>query len=286
MINSKFVLSTKEAAMRRLWASTLVLIGFATTSFAHYNMLLPDKAWATKGDKITFTYQFGHPFEHELFDAPEPRAVFGILPDGKTQKIEKLNKIALRGADGKKVTAFRFAYEPAMRGDHTVILQTPPIWMEESKDFVQDTVKAVLHVQTQKNWDADPRRDQLLGSKLKMIPQTRPYGLLPGMVFQARVWKESPAGSSSLPQFGPHDGTQVEIERYNPAEMKDPPPDELVTFKTKTDPNGIFTFAFPQPGWWCMTAARQEPGRQWKEGGTEGPVRERTTLWIHVDEKK
>ena len=37
--------------MRRIGALMLLLFS-ATTSFAHYNMLIPDKAWANKGDKV------------------------------------------------------------------------------------------------------------------------------------------------------------------------------------------------------------------------------------------
>jgi uncharacterized GH25 family protein len=90
----------------------------------------------------------------------------------------------------------------------------------------------------------------------------------------------------ALPRFKTA-GQQVEIERYPRQPVKNPPADELITFKTKTDPNGIFTFAFPEPGWWSMTAGLQETNqRQWKDGGNEGPLRERATLWVHVDEKK
>jgi cobalt/nickel transport protein len=262
--------------MRQIGIALFAFVLAASTSFAHYNMLLPDKPWANKGDKVTFTYQFGHPFEHEVFDAPEPKAVIVILPDDKTQKIEKFTKLSVPGADGKKVTAFSFVYEPAMRGDHTVVLQTPPFWMEESKEYWQDTVKVVLHVQTQKNWDAflPPK---LLGNQLRMTPETRPYGLWPGMIFQASVW-----WGREVPQ----PRTEIEIERYNAQPVKAPPPDELITFKTRTDPNGVFTFAFPDPGWWCMTAGYQEIGRGWVAAGKKGPLRERTTLWVHVDEKK
>jgi cobalt/nickel transport protein len=266
--------------MRRIGA-VILLLGCATTSVAHYNMLMLDKAWANKGEKVTFTYQFGHPFEHELFDAPEPKAVIVILPDGKTQKIEKLTKIALKGADGKKATGYHFVYEPVVRGDHTVVLIAKPIWMGEAKEFVQDAVKVVLHVQTQKNWDASLPVEIFGLHKLRMTPLTRPYGLFPGMIFQAHV-----SHVQSKFEAGQGGGRLVEIERYPSQPIKNPPPDELITFKTKTDPNGVFTFAFPEPGWWSMTAGWQEPDRRWKEGANEGPLRERATLWIQVDEKK
>ncbi|MSQ93586.1 MAG: DUF4198 domain-containing protein [Gemmataceae bacterium] len=273
--------------MRRIAIVLWVLLFANAASFAHYNMLLPDRPWANKDEKVTFTYQFGHPFEHELFDAPEPRTVIVILPDGKTQKVEKFSKLALKGADGKKVTGYRFTYEPTMRGDHTVVLQTPPIWMEETKDFIQDTVKVVLHVQAQKNWDADLPAGVLSDSKLKVIPLTRPYGLLSGMIFQARFALPPGKIGQTGKVLATTAGQEVEIERYNPEPVKNPPADEFVTFKTKTDQNSVFTFAFPQAGWWCMTAGcHDQKQRQWTDAGREGPIRERATLWIHVDEKK
>ena len=41
---------------------------------AHYNMLVPETAAAKRGDTVTFTYLWGHPFEHQLFDAPSPKS--------------------------------------------------------------------------------------------------------------------------------------------------------------------------------------------------------------------
>ena len=116
------------------------------------------------------------------------------MPDGKmvdlTAKLEKFKKPG--GVDGKEVTAFRFDFTPEQRGDHWFVLTTPPIWMEESKEFYQDTVQVVLHVQTQNGWDKlgqDP--DWQAGHFIQGPadePLTRPYGLLPGMVFQAELW--------------------------------------------------------------------------------------------------
>jgi cobalt/nickel transport protein len=266
--------------MGRIWIAILVQMAWVSVSYAHYNMLFPDKPWVNKGETVVFTYQFGHPFEHELFDAPMPLAVNVILPDGKTQAVSKLAKGSLKGIDGKNVVGYSFTYEPQLRGDHTLVLLTPPIWMEESNDFVQDTVKVVLHVQTQKNWDTDLPSGLFDHVKLQTTPLTRPYGLYPGMTFQAHVglgFKKQENGSG---------GRLVEIERYNARPPQKLPSDELITFKTKTDPNGVFTFAFPEPGWWSMTAAFQEKDRQYKGGGKKGPLRDRATLWVFVNDKK
>ena len=190
----------------------LLAAGLLTSSVAaQYNMLLPETAMAKKGDKVGFVYQFGQPFKHELFDASEPTKVVMRLPDGKmedlTKKLEKFKKAG--GGDGKEVTAFRFDFTPEQRGDHWFVLMTPPIWKEESKEFYQDTVQVVLHVETQNGWDKlgpdhqgrDPFQFVQFGINRPslMQPLTRPYGLLPGMVFQATM----PGGVVNQPQYNP-----------------------------------------------------------------------------------
>ena len=53
----------------RILLSLAWLARAASCGQAHYNMLLPSSSWAKKGEVVTFTYQWGHPFEHQLFDA-------------------------------------------------------------------------------------------------------------------------------------------------------------------------------------------------------------------------
>src|SRR6266536_288888 len=78
----------------------------------HFNILLPQTASARKGDTVAFVYQFGHPFEHELFDAPLPARVFVIAPDGKPTELGKpLEKIKVAG-EKRQVTAYRFRLTP------------------------------------------------------------------------------------------------------------------------------------------------------------------------------
>src|SRR5271166_1752509 len=98
----------------------------APAAVGHFNILLPQTASARKGDAVTFLYQFGHPFEHQLFDAPPPARVFVLAPDGKKTELGKtLEKVKVPG-DKKEVTAYRFRLTPDQRGDYTVLLQTPP----------------------------------------------------------------------------------------------------------------------------------------------------------------
>src|SRR5437588_10410013 len=91
----------------------------APTTGAHFNILLPQSASARKGEAVTFLYRFGHPFEHELFDAPPPAGLFVVGPDGKRIELTKtLEKTKVPGGD-KEVTAYRFRFTPEQRGDYT-----------------------------------------------------------------------------------------------------------------------------------------------------------------------
>lgn len=240
---------------------------------AHYNIVLPATPSAKKGEEVAFTYLWGHPFEHEVFDAPRPIKVNVLFPDGETHKdlTATLEAGKQAGRDDKSIASWKFRFTPQQRGDHTFFLETPPIWLETDKEFVQDIVRVTLHVQTQNGWDND------VGEGFRLTPVTRPYGLLPHMVFQGQLLRDR---DEKQPAISPH----IEIERFNPAPPKNIPADELVTFKTRFDPNGVFTFAFPEAGWWSFTAQRDGGTRQHK--GKEYPVRQRLTMWVHVEDKK
>jgi cobalt/nickel transport protein len=276
-----------EEDMRSAIGLTLgCLTLFAGSAAAHFNMILPQTASAKKGETVAFTYQWGHPFEHQLFDAPQPLSLIVLAPDGK--KTELTGKLAktTRKAGSKDAKAYEFRFTPEQRGDYVFVLRTPPIWMPEDGEFLQDTVKVVLHVQAQKGWDAADRED------FEFVPLTRPYGLRSGMVFQAqiragvvvRAVDPSRAGGDYKLQnpVKPLAGSLVEVERYNAAPPKELPPDEHITRTVKTDANGVVTTTLTEPGWWCLTTARSAGER--KKDGKTYPLRQRSTLWVFVDE--
>src|SRR5262245_27829002 len=78
--------SNRRLPMNALRLVLTLVVGAALVRSTpdHYNMLLPDKASAAKGETVQFLYQWGHPSEHELFDAPAPEGVTVIAPDGKS----------------------------------------------------------------------------------------------------------------------------------------------------------------------------------------------------------
>jgi cobalt/nickel transport protein len=245
-----------------------LLLATGPAAVAHYQMLLPQTPSAKRGQEVAVVYQWGHPFEHQLFDAPAPKRVLVVGPDGKADVTASLEKVTVPGADKKRVTAYRFRFTPRTRGDYVLVLDTHPIWMSEEKVFFQDTARVVVHVQDQEGWDAGT------GRPFELVPLTRPYGLQPGMVFQA----QAVAGGK------PAAATLVEVERYNAAPPAELPPDEQITRTARTDPNGVVTCTLPGPGWWALTALR--PGGTHQREGRDYPVRQRTTLWVFVDDGK
>jgi cobalt/nickel transport protein len=266
--------------MLRIFLSAFILALACTRVGAHYNILLPNSPSTKKGEKVTFTHLWGHPFEHEISDAPAPRQVFAITPDGQRLDLTKgAQTIKVPGADGKEVNANRFDFVPEMRGDYTFVLVTAPAWMEDQKESVEDVVKVVLHVQTQKGWGA------YLNEPTELVPITRPYGLLPGMVFQARaLFPLPPEFAKGKERSQPLAGALVEFERYNDKPTKEGPEDELMTFRTQTDSQGVLTGALPEPGWWGITVSRE--AGTFKAKGELFPLKQRLTLWVHVSEKK
>src|SRR5262249_32668594 len=258
--------------MRLLPVSVVLL--FAAPTYAHFHMLLPAKHSIREDEQVVVTYQFGHPFEHELGDAEKPIRAVAFAPDGKsTDLLPAVEKVFLPAVEGKRAVGYQIAFRPSGRGDFTLVFESPPVWMVDEKHFVHDVTRVVIHVQTQNGGDkrhVDP-------NDFTLIPLTRPYGLRPGTVFQALA-RPGAANVSHL----------VEVERYNPAPPKTLPPDEQITLALKSDPAGVATCTLPDPGWWAVTATRRYGPKQTQSTrereGKAYPVVERATLWVFVDD--
>lgn len=237
----------------------------ATFANAHYHMLLPDKPSAKVNEVVTFTYQFGHPFEHELFDTAEPEAVYVIAPDGtKTDVKKELKKTTTDGPDGKKVTGYMFTFTPPKRGDYVVVAVSPAVKAEGSKLPLKDVAKVVLHVQTQNGWDN--QAVDAATAAFDLQPLTRPYGLTPGTAFHVDVLDSDGKPVRRAP---------VEVERYNPAPPKALPADEFVTRTHRTSRTGTAVVTLSETGWWGITAVNVGQNAE-----------HRCTLWVHVDAAK
>jgi uncharacterized GH25 family protein len=254
--------------MIRLY-TLLVMLSLSTLSFAHFHILIPDKASLQKGDNVVFDFKFGHPFECELQDTLKPEKVILQSPKGSTADITNSFK-PLKDKSGKKETTFfRGEFKTESRGDHVIVVKSQPVWMESEKEFIQDTIKVVVHVQTQNNWDAGPI------TEFELMPITRPYGILPGMIARFQI------NEQARKKLSPQKGWMFEIEKWNPIPPKNLPPDELITFTSKADDSGIVSFSAPSSGWWSITTeARESVTMKNNETRT---LRQRTTFWYFVD---
>jgi uncharacterized GH25 family protein len=258
-------------------AVALVMFVAIGNANAHFHMLMPDRHSIKTDETVTLTYQFGHPFEHELFDAEKPEKARVFAPDSKeTDLLSKLEKVELPGKDGKKVGGYRVKFTPTGRGDYTFVFDSPPVWMDDEKHFLHDSVRVVVHVQTQNGWDKRHTSEWEFG----IVPLTRPYGLRPGTVFQARAVR-------------PIDGTgghRVEVERFNPEPPRELPPDEMITLALRADRAGVATCTLFDPGWWAICATRSLPAKQEpptkEHDGKVYPIVERAVLWVFVDDVK
>jgi len=251
----------------------LALVGGAAS--AHFHTFLPDgpDAYGALGQKLTWTYFWGHPYEFIVFDAGLPN-VYVVSPDGAKHPL-KLSPKAIKDPEtGKQRKGFSFAYTPEAIGDSWLVLEAPAIPIEEEGEAVQDYVKECVHVMAQKGWD------RVLGLPIELVPTTCPYGLEPGFAFKARAYLNGK----------PLAGAYVEIEKFNGFHVGEDmlPKDRfgnenvpMITRVAKTDVNGYVVCTLDEPGWW-MVSVSAESG-QVEAGGKKYPRVLRGGLWVHVE---
>ena len=115
-------------------------------------MLLPNKSSVKKGEEVILTFQYGHPFEHQLFNASKPQRTFVVTPEGKhVNVISKLEETKDGQGDKKSLRLFSSTLRKSA-AIHLVMIRSPPHTIEGKKEAVVDTVKVIIHVEAQKNW--------------------------------------------------------------------------------------------------------------------------------------
>jgi uncharacterized GH25 family protein len=256
--------------IRYFLCGLFVTLSFGANADAHYHMLIANKPSIKSDEEVVVVYQFGHPFEHELADAQEPASALIHRPDGTVLDAkDKFRKIEIAGAKGAKHVGFQLTYKPEQRGDHILVVVASPVMLEGEKLPVHDTVKTIIHVQTENGWDSHVAHGK--DQPADLVPLTRPYGLRAGMIFRAAFY-DLVLKPNAVAAVVPH--SKVEIERYNPAAPKELPPEEHITYSARTDEKGVVSATLPDPGWWAVTAIKSTP-----------KAIHRCTLWIHVDGK-
>ncbi len=246
-------------------------------AFGHFHTFWPDSpnGYGKLGQKITWDYFWGHPYEMILFDALTPN-FYVVTPDGEKEPV------ALKTADmkdpdtGKMRKAFTLSYTPESIGDSWLVLEAAPCPIEEEGEAVQDYVKQCIHVMAEKGWDVR------LGLPIEVVPLTRPYGLEAGFAVTVRAYlngKPLPDATAEIEKLNGFyvDGDALPKDQFG---MEDVP---MITRVARTDVNGYLTYTLDEPGWW-MISVSAESGTA-TVNGKEYPRVLRGGLWLHVEER-
>ena len=241
---------------------------------AHYHVTVPGEysKWsARKGETVNYDFIWGHGFEHIWFDIEKPASFVAYSPDGsKTDLVPSLKDHKVKSISGSEHSAYKFTYKPEKRGDHILSLKAGLQWDEEDGVWLQDYVKAVLHVQAETEWG------KIVGSPLEVVPMSRPYGIVPAGALKFKI----------LQNGKPVTGLRVERELYleNTPKESELPSEPFIAYSSVSDDNGTVVFSFPKPGWHGVTAIAHE-GKVMEKDGHKGPIVERATLWVYVSPK-
>lgn len=79
-------------------------------------------------------------------------------------------------------------------------------------------------------------------------------------------------------------GAEVEVEFYNEGNVLKAPSDYHITQVITADPNGVFSFTCPMPGWWGFAALSEADYTIKDPEGNDKDVEIGAVLWIYMDQ--
>ena len=233
------------------WSAIFGIL-FLWTALApcHFPVLTLEQNEISLGTAAIIRLRYGHPFESEWENCPKPLSLMAHTPEGKIVPLT-LQKIETKMGDNT-IDQFQAQYVPTIRGDHKIVATLAPKKTPGAQTPVQEIAATWLHIQQEKGWDK--RVDG-------WTAMTRPYGILPGMVFQARLPKPA----------------TFEFELLNENPPNPLPKPSLITFTGNTDDRGIATLSLPKAGWWGLAAGQDSLDPTGK------PLRLLHVLWLKLD---
>ena len=239
-----------------------VLLALPGVSGAHFGMVIPSDNMVMQGENKSVSLQvsFSHPFEGQGMDMEKPRAFEVVGPDGKPRNLGKsLQQTSVMGHK-----AWEAAYKVTRPGTYTFVVEPEPYWEPAEDCFIIHYTKTVVGAfGDAEGWDRE------LGLKTEIVPLAMPFGLYAGNVFQGVV----KADGKPVPF------AEVEVEFFNKGGAAKAPTDFMVTQTIKADPNGVFTYAAPWPGWWGFAALTTAQEKR-KHDGEEKDVELGAVIWV------
>lgn len=244
-----------------LTAFFFFVIGSAS---AHYGMIIPSDSMVMQDDVriVSLKLSFSHPFEQIGMELEKPQRVVVVANGQKKDIIGALKKTQLMGH-----TAWETDYEVKRPGIYMFYMEPKPYWEPSEDCFIIHYTKTVVTA-----FGDDEGWDREIGLKTEIVPLSKPFGLYAGNVFQGIVKLDGK----------PVPYAQVEVEYYNKDGKLKAPTDYMITQTIKADPNGIFTYAAPVPGWWGF-AALNEADYKLKQDGKDKDVELGAVIWVRFE---
>ncbi|MGO9122136.1 MAG: DUF4198 domain-containing protein [Desulfomonilaceae bacterium] len=245
-------------------AASLML---AAASSAHFGMIIPSTDIIGKDDprEISLTLQFTHPFEGgPQMDLVKPEKFGVVVEDKVTDLTGTLIEKKVGGA-----SVWETKYKITRPADYIFFMQPKPYWESAEDKFIIHFTKVIVDaLGAQTGWDK--AIGQTAGILMEVIPVSRPYGLYAGNLFTGQVFRDGKPVANS----------EVEVEFWGMGKTK-APTDSHIRQVIKTDPNGVFSYAMPKPGWWGFSAIMQGP-ESIKYEGKDKMVEIGAVIWVQA----
>ena len=241
---------------------------------AHFHTFWPEQGdgYGKRGQPISWTYFWGHPYEKVVMNAP-PSKFFAALPDGSRTKIPTRAVRMKDEGTGEMRRAYMFTFKPTVLGDHYICMESPLAFLEDEGHFLLDFVKQPLHVSIEKGWF------QPVGMEVEIIPLTRPYGIEEGSIFRGQALHNGKPIANALVTIEKFNGFYVAPESL----PRDPFGNEntpLITQAVLTDSNGYFVCTLNEPGWWVLAVSLRDGERA--RDRQKYPLEKRGSIWVNV----
>ncbi len=251
---------------KRLYMSLIIGIVLlaAGPAAAHFGMLIPSSDIVTQQNKnLELTLSFSHPFEGHGMKMEKPAAFYVVRDKQKTDLLKTLKKTVIMGHQ-----AWHTTYKVKRPGVYQFAVIPKPYWEPAEDISIIHYTKTIVAA-----YGADTGWDRPLGLPTEIVPLLRPFGNYAGNSFVGQV----------LLNGKPVPFAEVEVEFYNRGQKLKAPSDYHVTQLIKADPNGIFTFTCPRPGWWGFAALNEADYKLKNPEGREKGVELGAVLWIYLD---
>ncbi len=249
--------------LAKLAIAAVALFLTASPALAHFGMIIPDRNIVTKDDPklVNLRLMFWHPMEDQGMNLVKP-AQAGVMLHGKKSDLSaQLKPLKIAGK-----SAWSLSHKIRRPGDYTFYMIPQPYWEPAEDCFIVHYTKTVVDaLGAEEGWDRP------LGTKMEIIPLSRPYGLWAGNSFTGQV----------LYKGKPLAGAEVEVEAYSPGAKRKAPAGAYVTQVVVTDANGVFTYAMPWGGWWGFAALHTDDAKM-KLDGKDKDVEVGGVIWVYA----